>query len=245
VVVSGTELAEGTVVDVQLTIGTETVKVPTSVVLGRIPVVAAPDALEGVDRIGVLVVVPGSDAVYAYQVTVQPLTDVCRAQGGIALARDCATPDAVLATVEASGLTAGGTYGVSVVGTSPSGQEVELASADVVSADGTLAGTLPLVSLTGTVPLDGFTGMALLVDGQVFASVGVADAEVATCVVAAPLPLAPAQPSPPVTPAAVAHPAQPAALARTGVEPAGLLLLAGVFLGLGGLTTVLARRSAR
>jgi hypothetical protein len=237
---------------VQLTVGTETATVPAAVVYGRVPVIVPPDVLEGVDRIGVLVRAQGSDAVFTYVVLVQPLTDVCDAEGSIALARDCATPDAVLATVEASGLTPGGVYGISVVGTSPSGQQVVLASADVRSADGTLTGTLPLVSATGTVPFDGFTGMALLVDGQVFASVGAADAVVDTCVVAQPLPLAPAAPTTPApstTPAAVAHPAQPAAqpaaLARTGVEPAGLLLLAGLFLGLGGLTTVLARRPAR
>jgi LPXTG-motif cell wall-anchored protein len=183
--------------------------------------------------------------VYAYDVPVHPLTDVCTAEGGISLARDCATPDSVLATVEASGLTAGGVYGVSVVGTSPSGVDVVLASADVVSADGTLDGTLPLVSATGTVPLDGFTGFALLVDGQVFASVGATDAVVGTCVVPAPLPVAPVHPVASTTPAAGAHPTQPAALAQTGTETGSLLLLAGAFLVVGGLATLLARRTAR
>ncbi|GHE14031.1 hypothetical protein GCM10011381_38760 [Klenkia taihuensis] len=243
--VSGTDLSEGTLVDVQLSVGDRTETVQAEVIGGRIGVVANPAALQGVDTVGVLVQQPGSDAVYVYEVPVQPLTDVCTAEGGIALARDCAAPDAVLATVEASGLTAGGTYGIAVVGTSPSGQQVELASADVVSVDGTLAGTLPLLSATGTVPLDGFTGLALLVDGQVFASVGVTDAVVGTCVVPQPLPVAPAHPVASTSPAAGAHPAQPAALAQTGTEASSLLLLAGAFLVVGGLTTLLARRTAR
>lgn len=238
--VSGSGLTDRTLVGVQLTIGGKTTTVTSEVIDGRVAVIASPDVLDGVSTIGVLVRPQGGDAVYHYTVTVQPLTDVCKAEGGIALARDCATPNSVLATVEASGLTAGGRYGISVVGTSPSGEQVELASADVVSADGTLDGTLALESATGTVPLDGFTGVALLVDGQVFASVGAADAEVTTCVVAAPLPAAPV-----ATPVVVTHPVQPAALAQTGSPAASLGLLGVVLLGLGGLTMLLARRAAR
>jgi hypothetical protein len=244
VVVSGTGLTEGTLVDVQLTVGAETTTVDAQVLNGRVAVIASPDVLEGVDRIGVLVRPQGGDAVYTYTVPVSPLTDVCTAEGGIALVRDCASPNTVLADVQASGLTAGGTYGVSVMGTSPSGEQVELASADVVSVDGTLAGTLPLISATGTVPLDGFTGVALLVDGQVFASVGAADAEVGTCVVAQPLPVAPAATAT-TTPAAATPPVTPAALAQTGTPASSLLLLGVALLGLGGLTTLLARRAAR
>ncbi|SCX37757.1 hypothetical protein SAMN03159343_0192 [Klenkia marina] len=245
-VVSGTELADGTEVVVQVLLPGGTVDVPSLVVDGGIPVRIAPEVLDGVTELtlGVLV---GDQAFGPYVVQVPAAADACTAQAAISLARDCTAPDAVLATVDVRGLTPG-VYGIGVVGETADGGVVELASQDVEVTGTGFAGTLPLVSLSGSVPLSGFVGVALVVDGRTLATIGGDDVELGACTAPQPLPVAPAPPvvtSPaPVVPVS-AHPARPAALASTGAEPAGLLLLAGLFLGLGGLTTFVARRSAR
>ncbi|MEI4270519.1 hypothetical protein TEK04_02180 [Klenkia sp. LSe6-5] len=258
VVVSGTELAEGTEVVVELGLPGGPQTVASAVVDGGIPVLVGDALLAGATELTVGVVA-GTQAFGPYTVAVPSLddtrADVCTADATIALARDCTAPDSVLATVDVRGLTAG-TYGLAVVGLTPDGGQVSLASADVEVTGTTLTGTLPLVSLTGPVPLAGFAGVALVVEGRTLASVGGGDVAVGACAPPAPLPVAPVAPVAPVgttaaptsatgTPAGTVPPTRPAALASTGAQPAGLLLLGGLLLALGGLTTLLTRRAAR
>ncbi|WP_162245543.1 hypothetical protein [Modestobacter sp. Leaf380] len=216
----------------------------------------------------VTVVVEG-DMVYQATATTTPAPESCVDEAAsIVLSRDCATPDLVLASVDV--VLPDGTYGVAVVGASGN-RDVVLASADIEVTGGRLTGTLPLVSADGILPLDAFTGIALVIDGATYASVAGDDVSLPTCVVPQPqpqpLPVAPVHPAPSVptqpaaTPSTPVHPvatptaasttarstttAAPTALARTGSESSSLLLLAGAFLVLGGLTTLAARRTAR
>ncbi|QNG37836.1 hypothetical protein F1C76_15720 [Geodermatophilaceae bacterium NBWT11] len=215
------------------------------------------------DATSVAITVRVEDLVFTTSATV---ADVCTATGTITVSRDCLTPDLVTATVDVTGLQ-DRVYGVAVIGSSASGQDVLLASADVRPVAGRLTGTLPLVSATGTVPLEAVSGLSLVVDGVTYASVAGDLVELGSCVPVTPLPVAPvpAAPAPvvpttggstpaphPVTrpaatgtaPASTTVTARPTTLATTGDEVGSLALLGGLVLALGVGATVAARRPA-
>ncbi len=209
------------------------------------------------ERVQLDVAVLVADMVFPATVTT---TSGCTAAVTVTLSRDCATPDAVLATVEATGLT-GGVHRVLVQGASGD-RDVRLTSGDIQVSGGRFTGALPLTSLTGPVPPGVLTGVVLVLDDGSRA-VALGNAVLAACPAPEPVAAPAAAPGPaapgPAAPGPVAQPTGnapghvdpvmatggPAELARTGTPTTGLLLLAGVFLVIGRLASVAGRRPGR